>query len=73
MKIESQNDLLGFLIAQAGSGHKNWFGFAEQRLTGIDLAHKIAANHADKMTPDEVVEYVLTLNNAIYNKLIIKC
>jgi hypothetical protein len=70
MKIESQNDLLGFLIAQAGSGQKNWFGFAQQRLTGINLVHEIAANHADKMSPDEVVDYVVSLNNNIYQKLI---
>ena len=70
MDIKSQNDLLGFLITQAGSGQKNWFGFAEQRLTGINLAHEIAARHADKMTPAEVVEYVVALNNCIYTKLI---
>jgi hypothetical protein len=70
MDIKSQNDLLGFLITQAGSGQKNWFGFAEQRLTGINLAHEIAARHADKMTPTEVVEYVVSLNNCIYTKLI---
>ncbi|CAB4133905.1 hypothetical protein UFOVP263_51 [uncultured Caudovirales phage] len=70
MNINSQNDLLGFLISQSTSGQKNWFGFAEQRLTGINLAHEIAANHADKMTPDEIVDYVITLNNTIYNKLI---
>ena len=70
MDIKSQNDLLGFLITQAGSGQKNWFGFAEQRLTGINLAHEIAARHADKMTPAEVVEYVVSLNNSIYTKLI---
>lgn len=70
MDIKSQNDLLGFLISQAGSGQKNWFGFAEQRLTGINLAHEIAARHADKMTPTEVVEYVVALNNCIYTKLI---
>lgn len=70
MEIKSQNDLLGFLISQAGSGQKNWFGFAQQRLTGINLAHEIAANHADKMTPDEVVDYVIALNNNIYQKLI---
>jgi hypothetical protein len=70
MEIKSQNDLLGFLVTQAGSGQKNWFGFAQQRLTGINLAHEIAANHADKMSPDEVVDYVVSLNNNIYQKLI---
>jgi hypothetical protein len=70
MNINSQQDLLGFLIAQSTSGQKNWFGFAEQRLTGINLAHEIAANHADKMTPTEVVDYVVALNNCIYQRLI---
>lgn len=70
MDIKSQQDLLGFLITQAGSGQKNWFGFAEQRLTGINLAHEIASRHADKMTPTQVVEYVVALNNCIYTKLI---
>jgi hypothetical protein len=70
MEIKSQNDLLGFLISQAGSGQKNWFGFAQQRLTGINLVHEIAANHADKMSPEQVVDYVIALNNNIYQKLI---
>jgi len=70
MEIKSQNDLLGFLISQSASGQKNWFGFSQQRLTGINLAHEIAANHADKMSPDEVVEYVVQLNNSIYKNLI---
>jgi hypothetical protein len=69
MNISSQKDLLGFLITQANSS-KNWFGFAQQRLTGITLAHEIAARHADKMTPEEIVEYVILLNNTIYNKII---
>jgi hypothetical protein len=34
------------------------------------LAHDIAANHADKFTPDEIVDYVHTLNNALYQKII---
>jgi hypothetical protein len=70
MNINSQQDLLGFLITQSTSGQKNWFGFAEQRLTGINLAHEIASNHADKMTPNEVVDYVVALNNCIYQRLI---
>lgn len=70
MNVKSNNDLLSFLIAQSGSGQKNWFGFAQQRLTGINLAHEIAANHADTMSPDEVVEYVVSLNNSIYKHLI---
>lgn len=70
MQIQSSNDLLSYLANQAGSGIKNWFGFAQQRITGISLAHEIASRHADKMTPDEVAQYVVDLNNAIYKKII---
>jgi len=70
VEIKSSSDLLTFLIAQSKSGQKNWFGFQEQRISGIDLAYKIAVNHADKLSPDEVVAYVVALNNELYNKLI---
>ena len=70
MQIQSNNDLLSYLISQANSGTKNWFGFQQQKIAGIDVAYKIAANHADKMTPEEVAEYVLRLNNCIYDKFI---
>ena len=63
-------DLLAYLIAQSKSGQKNWFGFQEQRISGIDLAYKIAINHADKLSPDEIVDYVISLNNELYTKLI---
>jgi hypothetical protein len=69
-QINSNNDLLNYLITQANSGQKNWFGFAQQRLTGINLAHEIAKNHADKLTPEEAVDYAVKLNNAIYQKII---
>jgi len=62
--------LLTFLITQANSGSKNWFGFHEQRIAGIHAAYKIAENHADKLTPDEVADYALRLNNAIFRKLV---
>ena len=62
--------LLTFLITQANSGSKNWFGFHEQRIAGIHAAYKIAEKHADKMSPDEVADYALRLNNAIFRKLI---
>ena len=62
--------LLTFLITQANSGSKNWFGFHEQRIAGIHTAYKIAENHADKLTPDEVADYALRLNNAIFRKLV---
>jgi hypothetical protein len=69
-QISNSDDLLSYLVAQAGSGQKNWFGFSQQRLTGIALAHDIAKNHADKLTPDEAVDYAVKLNNAIYQKII---
>jgi hypothetical protein len=68
--IQNNQELLNYLINQANSGTKNWFGFGQQRITGINLAHSIAANHADKMSPDEIVDYVIKLNNNIYHKLI---
>lgn len=70
MDIKSNADLLNFLWTQMDSGQKNWFGFAQQRLTGINLAHQIATNHADKMTPEQVINYVIELNNEIYKKFI---
>ena len=70
MQIQSSNDLLSYLVNQAGSGVKNWFGFQQQRIAGINLAYEIAAQHADKMTPEEVTQYVVSLNNAIYKNII---
>jgi len=61
--------MLNFLVAQSDS-RKDWFGFTQQRITAITLAHKIAARHADKFTPDQIVDYVYTLNNALYQKII---
>ena len=46
------------------------FGFQQQRIAGIYLAYKIAENHADKISPEQAVEYVDRLNTAIYKKLI---
>ena len=62
--------LLHYLVSQSNSGAKNWFGFHQQRLAGIHLAYEIAKHHADKMTPEEVADYALRLNNAIYTKLV---
>ena len=70
MQIENSSDLLSYLLCQANSGVVNWFGFAQQRITGIYLAHEIAKFHADKFTPDEIADYVIKLNNSIYQKLI---
>jgi hypothetical protein len=69
MIVKDSNDLLNFLIAQSEST-KNWFGFPQQRITAIALAHDIAKYHADKMSPDEVVEYAFNLNESIYHKII---
>lgn len=68
--IQNTNDLLNFLIHRAKSGDKNWFGFSEQRMTAITLAHDIAKIHADKMTPEEVVKYAIDINEAIYRLVI---
>jgi len=69
-EIKNNNDLLGFLVMKMASDKKDWFGFPEQRVTGINLVHEIAKNHADKMTPQEVVTYVKDLNDAIYQGFI---
>jgi len=71
-QISSSQDLLGFLIGQVNTGNKNWFGFSEQKITGINLVHEIAARHADVMSPVEVVQYVCELNDQIYKQIIKK-
>ena len=70
MQQNNSEALLHYLVTQANSGVKNWFGFQQQRIAGINLAYKIAERHADKMTPDEIAEYAFKLNNAVYAKLI---
>lgn len=72
MQIQSANDLLSYLINQAGSGVKNWFGYSQQRITGIYLAHEIAKNHAATMTPEEITKFVVDLNNSIFKNIIEK-
>ncbi len=69
-EIKSSGDLLNFLNAHKDTDPNRWFSFAQQRMTGVALAHSIAAYHADKFTPDQIVDYVVNLNNAIYNKMI---
>lgn len=69
MIVKDSNDLLNFLVAQSDSS-KNWFGFTQQRITAIALAHDIARNHADKLTPLQAVEYAINLNELIYHKII---
>jgi hypothetical protein len=68
----NSQDLLNYLVSQANSGNKNWFGFPQQRIAGINIAYEIAKNHANTMTPEECADYAIKLNNAIYNK-IVKC
>lgn len=68
--IQNSNDLLSYLVTLAQTGQKNWFGFPQQRIAGIHLAYEIAKIHADKMSPEEVVDYVVRLNNAIFQKLL---
>ena len=67
--IKDSNDLLGFLVSQA-SERKDWFGFSQQRMIAVTLAHQIAQHHADKMTPEEVVDYALQVNHLIFHKII---
>lgn len=69
-QIANSQDLLSYIVTLANSGNKNWFGFSQQRIAGIHLAYEIAKIHADKMSPEEVVEYVIKLNNAIFQKLL---
>lgn len=68
--IQNSSDLLSYIVTLSNSGQKNWFGFTQQRITGIHLCHEIAKRHADTMAPEEVVDYVIRLNNAIYQKLL---
>ena len=71
MIVKDSNDLLNFLVAQSDAS-KNWFGFTQQRITAIALAHDIARNHADKIGPEAAVDYAVALNQAIYDKIIKK-
>ena len=71
--MTSQNSseaLLSYLVNQANSGQANWFSFPQQRIVGIHLAYEIAKLHADKMTPDEIVSFVVQLNNTIYTRIL---
>jgi hypothetical protein len=71
MKIQNNNDLLDYLLEQAASKDRRWFSFEQQKILGIQIAYDIARNHADKMSPEQVVDYVIRLNGAIYHKLIV--
>jgi hypothetical protein len=67
--IKDNNDLLSFLVTQADS-RKDWFGFTQQRITAVALAHDIARFHADKLTPQQAVQYAIALNEEIFHKII---
>ena len=69
MTPNNSEALLNYLIQQA-SLQKNWFGFLEQRIAGVDLAYKIAAVHADKLSPKQIVNYVKELNDEIYEEIL---
>jgi len=69
-RIETSSDLLSYIVSQASSGNKNWFGFPQQRILGIHLCYEIAKLHANTMTPEEVANYAFRLNNAIHAKII---
>jgi hypothetical protein len=79
MQVKTQQDLsayllnhglLDFLVSRASSGKKDWFGFPEQRLTAIVLAHDIAKIHADTMSPSECVNYAIKVNDECFHKII---
>lgn len=70
--IRDSEDLLAFIITQSKSGQKAWFGFTQQKIIGIYMCYEIARLHADRMSPDDVAEYVFQLNNAVFEKIIKK-
>lgn len=67
--IQNTNDLLTFLERQAEQ-RPDWFGWKQQKLTAISLIHDIAARHANTMSPQQIVDYVVLLNQTIYEKII---
>ncbi len=67
--IQNTGDLLNFLVKQSET-RKDWFGFMQQRMTAVTLAHEIAKYHAHRMSPSEIVSYALALNQEIFNKII---
>jgi iron-sulfur cluster repair protein YtfE (RIC family) len=69
--IQNTNDLLDFLVKQMAE-RRDWFGRSQQKLTTINLAHKIAEVHAPHMTPKEVVAYAAAVNQEIFDTIINK-
>ena len=41
-----------------------------QYLISQSSSHKIAANHADKLTPEYIVDFVKRLNDEIYENIL---
>lgn len=68
--IQNSDDLFAYIVSLANSGQKNWFGFTQQRIAGIHLAYEMAKHHGNTMTPDEITDYVVQLNNSIYTRLV---
>ena len=68
--ITNSHDLLSYIVSQASSGQKNWFGFQQQRIIGIHVAYEIAKAHADTMTPKQITSFVKELNNSVYIDLV---
>lgn len=66
--IKDTSDLLGFLASQA-EARKDWFGFHQQRMTAISLAHDIAKYHADSLTPAQCAQFAIDLNEQLYQKI----
>jgi len=71
MEIKTNNDLLKYITERAENGEKQWFGRLQQRTAGVNLAYEIARNHADKMTPEQIAQYVVDLNNQIFKKIVV--
>ena len=71
MQIQNSNDLLAYLLLQMNSGQKDWFGYPQQKIAGMFVAYNMAVTHGDKMTPEEIVDYVVKLNNCIFTKMIV--
>ncbi len=69
-EIKNTDDLLAFIVTQSQNGGKAWFGFPQQRIVGIYMCYELAKLHADKLTPNEVVDYAIELNNKIFSKII---
>lgn len=70
IEIKNADDLLEFIVMQSKSGNKAWFGFQQQRIVGIYMCYELAKNHGNTMSPEDIIEYVISLNNLIYQKIV---